>query len=123
MADEEETDKIMNDNVLNGTLDDMSVEDLRAELGDYLVYVLSKVDGRIGFYKFAGDTLAGRKAFYVNANALVSGFILDFGMETVGVSTVVNATNLKADYDLTGRKVVKSGPHGIFLQKGRKLIR
>lgn len=123
MADEEETDKIMDDNVLNGTLDDMSVEDLRAELGDYLVYVLSKVDGRIGFYKFAGDTLAGRKAFYVNANALVSGFILDFGMETVGVSTVVNATNLKADYDLTGRKVVKSGPHGIFLQKGRKLIR
>ena len=123
MADEEETDKIMDDNVLNGTLDDMSVEDLRAELGDYLVYVLSKVDGRLGFYKFAGDTLAGRKAFYVNANALVSGFILDFGMETVGVSTVVNATNLKADYDLTGRKVVKSGPHGIFLQKGRKLIR
>lgn len=123
MADEEETDKIMDDNVLNGTLDDMSVEDLRAELGDYLVYVLSKVDGRIGFYKFAGDTLAGRKAFYVNANALVSGFILDFGMETVGVSTVVNATNLKTTYDLTGRKVVKSGPHGIFLQKGRKLIR
>ena len=123
MADEEETDKIMDDNVLNGTLDDMSVEDLRAELGDYLVYVLSKVDGRIGFYKFAGDTLAGRKAFYVNANALVSGFILDFGMETVGVSTVVNATNLKADYDLTGRKVVKSGLHGLFLQKGRKLIR
>lgn len=124
MADEEETDKIMDDNVLNGTLDDMSVDDLRLELGDRPVYVFSKVNDRLGFYKFAGDTLAGRKAFYVPKDETeVSGFILDFGMETVGVSTVVNATNLKADYDLTGRKVVKSGPHGIFLQKGRKLIR
>ncbi|MCQ2292614.1 MAG: hypothetical protein MJZ54_01070 [Bacteroidaceae bacterium] len=26
-------------------------------------------------------------------------------------------------YDLTGRKVIKSGLHGLFLQKGRKLIR
>ncbi|MCQ2293927.1 MAG: bacterial Ig-like domain-containing protein [Bacteroidaceae bacterium] len=121
MADEEETDKIMDDNVLNGTLDDMSVEDLRAELGDYLVYVLSKVDGRIGFYKFAGDTLAGRKAFYVNANALVSGFILNFE-GTEGVNSVISAANLKAGYDLQGRRINQM-QKGINILNGKKIIK
>ena len=121
MADEEETDKIMDDNVLNGTLDDMSVEDLRAELGDYLVYVLSKVDGRLGFYQFVGDTLAGRKAFYVNANALVSGFILDFE-GTEGINSVISAANLKAGYDVQGRRINKM-QKGINILNGKKIIK
>ncbi len=121
MADEEETDKIMDDNVLNGTLDDMSVEDLRAELGDYPVYVLAKKNDRLGFYKFTGDTLAGRKAFYVNANALVSGFILDFE-GTEGINSVISATNLKAGYDIQGRKLNKM-QKGINILNGKKIFK
>ena len=121
MADEEETDKIMDDNVLNGTLDDMSVEDLRAELGDYVVYVLAKKNGRLGFYQFTGNTLAGRKAFYVNANALVSGFILDFN-GTEGINSVISATNLKAGYDIQGRKLNKM-QKGINILGGKKIIK
>lgn len=113
------------DSELSGVLVDTPVLERRHHGEPF--YVLSIVDGKVGFYMYADDaTLQANRAFLVGNEdepPSVSGFILDFGMETVGVSTVVNATNLKADYDLTGRKVVKSGPHGIFLQKGRKLIR
>ncbi|MCQ2206577.1 MAG: hypothetical protein MJZ43_07370, partial [Bacteroidaceae bacterium] len=42
-----------------------------------------------------------------------------------GIETQLSTLNsqLSTTYDLTGRKVVKSGLHGLFLQKGRKLIR
>ncbi len=123
MADDEKIGKIVDDNVLNGTLEDMSVDDLRLELGDRPVYVFSKVNDRLGFYKFGGDTLAGRKAFYVPKNETeINGFILDFGGQTVGVSTVMSATNLKAGFDIQGRKLNKI-QKGINVINGKKIIK
>ncbi|MBQ0164842.1 MAG: zinc ribbon domain-containing protein [Bacteroidales bacterium] len=85
-------------------------------------YVFSIVGGNPGFYKFAGTELKGFKAYYKPAVAHINGFSIDFGGQIVGVSTVMSATNLKAGYDIQGRRINKM-QKGINILNGQKIIK
>ena len=108
---------------LYGNFDDtdMTVEEAKADYGEN-IYVFSKVDNILGFYKYAGTTLAAHKAFYATENASINGFSLDFGGQTVGVNSVISATNLKAGYDIQGRRINKI-QKGISILNGKKIIK
>ena len=107
-------------NVLKGISSDTNVA---KNLFGTHIYVLSKVGGTMGFYNFGGSTLAAHKAFYAPKNTTkVNGFILDFGGLTEGVSTVMGATNLKAGFDIQGRRINKM-QKGINILNGQKIIK
>ena len=109
--------------VLYGNFDDtvMTVEEAKTVYGEN-IYVFSQVDNIMGFYKYAGTTLAAHKAFYATENASINGFSLDFGGQTVGVNSVISATNLKAGYDIQGRRINKI-QKGINILNGKKIIK
>ena len=88
-------------------------------------YVLSKVNNKLGFYRFDGQTLGANKAFYLHTTSIVTetqGFVLDFGGQTTGVDNVTTTTQSAASYDLQGRRVSKA-TRGLFIQNGVKVIR
>lgn len=111
-----------------GYAEDTSRETAMQEMGMYgfdLIYVLSKVNGQLGFYKYEGETLGAHKAFYATYSEIsdeINGFSLDFGGQTVGVSTVISATNLKAGFDIQGRRINKM-QKGINILNGKKIIK
>ena len=85
-------------------------------------YVFSIKDGTPGFYKFVGSELKGFKAYYQTSVASINGFSIDFGGQTVGVNSVISATNLKAGYDIQGRMINKM-QKGINVINGKKIIK
>lgn len=85
-------------------------------------YVLSVVDGQLGFYKYAGEIFKANRAFYLNTDPAINGFSLDFGGQIVGVNSVISAANLKAGYDIQGRKLNKI-QKGINILNGKKIIK
>lgn len=111
-----------------GYAEDTSRETAMQEMGMYgfdLIYVLSKVNGQLGFYKYEGETLGAHKAFYATYSEIsdeINGFSLDFGGQTVGVNTVISATNLKAGFDIQGRRINKM-QKGINILNGKKIIK
>ena len=109
-------------NVLIGNFDDtdMDVEDAKATYGNH-IYVFSKVDDKMGFYTYVGTTLAAHKAFFATEDVSVNGFILDFE-GTEGINSVISATNLKAGYDIQGRRINKV-QKGINILNGKKVIK
>ena len=109
--------------LLYGNFDntDITVEDAKADYGEN-IYVFSKKNEVLGFYQFAGATLAAHKAFFATKEASVQGFTLDFGGQTVGVNSVISAANLKAGYDIQGRMINKI-QKGINVINGKKIIK
>ena len=109
--------------LLYGNFDntDITVEDAQADYGEN-IYVFSKKNEVLGFYQFAGATLAAHKAFYATEEASIQGFTLDFGGQAVGVNSVISAANLKAGYDIQGRRINKL-QKGINVINGKKIIK
>ncbi len=87
--------------------------------GNYVFFIK---DSTPGFYKFVGSELKGFKAYYKPTVASINGFSLDFGGQTVGINSVISATNLKAGYDIQGRKLNKM-QKGINILGGKKIIK
>ncbi|MCQ2293130.1 MAG: zinc ribbon domain-containing protein [Bacteroidaceae bacterium] len=84
-------------------------------------YVFSIKNSTPGFYKFVGSSLQGFKAYYQTDVEMAKGFIIDFsGIE--GVNSVISATNLKAGYDIQGRRINKM-QKGINILNGKKIIK
>ena len=84
-------------------------------------YVFSIKNSAPGFYKFVGSSLQGFKAYYQTDVEMAKGFIIDFsGIE--GVNSVISATNLKAGYDIQGRRINKM-QKGINILNGKKIIK
>ena len=106
--------------LLSGYTKNTTVEDAKAALGNH-IYVFSKKDDVLGFYTYAGTTLAAHKAFYYTNDVSVNGFILDFN-GTEGINSVISATNLKAGYDIQGRRINKM-QKGINILGGKKIIK
>ena len=114
-------------NLLKGSVTDEYVA------GD--AYVLGNVNG-IGLYKAvlnkneAGET--GTTHFKNNANkaylpavagsANVASYSFRFGEGTTGVENVVVENEVKAIYDLTGRRVDNISAPGIYIVGGRKVL-
>lgn len=87
-------------------------------------YVLSVVEGQVGFYKFEGAKLAANKAYYVSDSA-VRGFYVDFtGEQTTGIykNENENENGNRVAFDLTGRRINASAK-GISIMAGKKVIR
>ena len=108
---------------LGGTVEEITLAQAKEDYSADNIYVLSKVSDVIGFYKYEGETLGAHKAFYAPYDATeINGFALDFGGQTVGVSTVISATNLKAGFDIQGRRINKM-QKGINILNGKKIIK
>ena len=87
------------------------------------IFVFSKKDDVLGFYKYVGSTLGAHKAFYATVSeAGINGFTLDFGGQAVGVGSVIRAANLKAGYDIQGRRINQM-QKGINILNGKKIIK
>lgn len=79
---------------------------------------LNIVDGVLGFYTYAGATVAAHKAYYI-APAGVSGLAIQFGTE--GISTIATNQSTKA-FDLQGRRI-QNTVKGIMILGGKKVIK
>ena len=98
------------------------------EAGTY--YALAQVDGVVGFYKdeFKNNRFQNNshKAYlYVAGSANVASYSFRFGEGTTGISEVKGENgNVKAIYDLTGRRVENISAPGIYIVNGvKKLVR
>jgi len=83
-------------------------------------YVLANGDAGVGFYKFAGATLAAGKA-YIEIAGDAAAKVLTFG-ETTSINGVadVKAGNAVI-YNLAGQRV-NNAQKGVFIQNGKKVV-
>ena len=114
-------------NLLNGTMSDTYIYEE--------AYVLGKVDGNFGFYKAAMNQLDGTawlanagKA-YLPVSALpasaqgAASFSFRFEEGTTGISEVKGENGeVKAIFDLTGRRVEAITAPGIYVVNGKKVL-
>lgn len=90
------------------------------------VYVLAKGSSGLGFYKYAGTTLAGFKA-YIPASALstTSASFIGFADDDItAVDAVIVNGQILSDqyYDLQGRKVVAPQKGQLYIHNGKKVL-
>ena len=90
-------------------------------------YVLSSVNSRLGFYKYAEDAkLKANRAYYQPSVASVSAFLLDFDETlTTGIDELSDVKYQKNNtYDLTGRAVnsARNVQRGIVIAGDKKII-
>ena len=99
------------------------IESLATETDGHTNYILNNVDGVIGFYKAAGNSVAAGKAYLqvpttaANAKSLK----IVFG-DTTGISEINNTA--KADgayYSISGVRVANP-TKGLYIQNGKKVI-
>lgn len=82
-------------------------------------YTLANESG-IGFYKFAGSSIAAGRCYLSSTSTLgVKGFTLNFGT-TTGINAVETSTNNVA-YDLSGRRVANP-TKGLYIINGKKTL-
>lgn len=83
-------------------------------------YVLANGDAGVGFYKFAGETLAAGKA-YIEIAGDAAAKVLTFG-ETTAINGVADVKADKAViYNLAGQRV-NNAQKGVFIQNGKKVV-
>ncbi len=117
-----------------GTLDEDVVNDFRGtfeskNVEEDEIYVLGIGNGAepvIGLYKAAENYSNGFKA-YLPAPATGAQGIAAYGVryaeDTTGIDEVVDASeNVKAVYDLTGRRVESINAPGIYIVNGKKVV-
>ena len=115
----------LGNNWLEGTLLDVVID--KAEGWSY--YVLGVVDGEVGFYnaKLGNDETkfknAANKAYLlVQGKSTAASYSFRFGGDTTGVENVVIENEVKAIYDLTGRRVEAITAPGIYIVGGKKVL-
>ena len=108
-------------NLLKGTVADKNIE------GE--AYVLGVVDGEVGLYKAAmtgTSWLNNANKAYLPASAVANKSAEFFGFDwdgTTGISEVKTENgNVKAIFDLTGRKVEAITAPGIYIVNGKKVL-
>ena len=108
-------------NLLKGTTVDTYI--------DEEAYVLSKVDGEVGFYKAEmvdGTWLNNATKAYLPASAVPNKSAAFYGFDwegTTGISEVKGESgNVKGIYDLTGRRVEAITAPGIYVVGGKKVL-
>ena len=110
-------------NLLKGTTVDTYLEEE--------AYVLSKVDGEVGFYKVEmvdGTWLNNANKAYLPASAVpaelqdAASFSFRFGEGTTGIEKVEISNEKSEIYDLTGRRVEEITAPGIYIVGGKKTL-
>lgn len=117
-------DVTIDNNALKGLTEGKSLLQTKEDNNGADIYVFSRVDGKVGFYKFGGATLKAHKAYYAPSNgADARGFVLDFGEEqTTGIINTNSNHNDNQTFDLLGRRV-NANAKGILIINGKKVIR
>ena len=90
-------------------------------------YVLGKVDGVVGLYKAdmaGGVWLNNANKAYLPATAAngAASYSFRFGEGTTAIENVVVENEVKAIFDLTGRKVEEITAPGIYIINGKKVL-
>jgi hypothetical protein len=107
-------------NLLEGTVTDKNIE------GE--AYVLGVVDGEVGLYKaLANGTswLNNANKAYLPASAVPNKTVAFYGFDwdgTTGIENVEVENEVKAIYDLTGRRVEEITAPGIYVVNGKKVL-
>ena len=108
-------------NLLKGTTVDTYI--------DEEAYILSKVDGVVGFYKTEmvdGIWLNNATNAYLPASAVLNKSAAFYGFDwdgTTGIEQITdNRVQSTAIYDLTGRRVEKITKSGIYIVNGKKVL-
>ena len=96
----------------------VATEDLN---GDGTIYVLNKVNGKVGFYKLStSGTLSKGKAYLKSGNA--APFLGFDGEDTTGIYSVERgALSVEGCYTLDGRRVAQP-TKGLYIVNGKKVI-
>ena len=100
-----------------------SQRDVKTSSVNGTVYTLAVKDGKLGFYKYTGTTLAARKAYLAIEGAGARVITLG-GDNTTGIATTErHATEADGQcYDLQGRRI--SQPQkGIYIVNGKKMVK
>ena len=113
--------KAIEDNALRGS----AAATYYTTAGTY--YALAVVEGEVGFYKdeFNNDRFQNNshKAYLYVANANnVATYSFAFGEGTTAVENVEVENEVKAIYDLTGRRVEEITAPGIYIVNGKKVL-
>ena len=90
-------------------------------------YALGLVDGKVGFYKDAFNNSRfqnnSHKAYlYVEGTQNAASYSFRFGEGTTGVENVEVENEVKAIFDLTGRRVEAITAPGIYIVNGKKVL-
>ena len=95
---------------------------------DFEAYVLGVVDGEVGLYKAkmaGGVWLNNANKAYLPASAVANKSAQFFGFDwdgTTGIENVEVENEVKAIYDLTGRRVEAITAPGIYIVGGKKVL-
>ena len=115
----------LGNNWLEGTLADAVIQ--KAEGWSY--YVLGVVDGQVGFYnaKLGEDNTkfkntANKAYLLVQGKSPIASYSFRFGEGTTNVENVVVENEVKAIYDLTGRRIEAITAPGIYIVNGKKVL-
>ena len=115
----------LGNNWLEGTLADAVIQ--KAEGWSY--YVLGVVDGQVGFYnaKLGEDNTqfkntANKAYLLVKGKSPIASYSFRFGEGTTNVENVVVENEVKAIYDLTGRRIEAITAPGIYIVGGKKVL-
>ena len=115
----------LGNNWLEGTLADAVIQ--KAEGWSY--YVLGVVDGQVGFYnaKLGEDNTkfkntANKAYLLVQGKSPIASYSFRFNEGTTNVENVVVENEVKAIYDLTGRRIEAITAPGIYIVNGKKVL-
>lgn len=109
------------DNAFVGTLENIT---LYTENGDVTNFILSKVDGVVGFFRVANDGVtlpAGRAYLPVENYNAARAFSIVFNDDTTGIVEVASKHPVGAIYTLWG-VCVKTPGKGLYIKNGKKML-
>ena len=97
------------------------------------VYVLNKVDNRLGFFHYTGENLKGQKAYLTLGYNEARGLVFSFEDGTTGICEMEEgrmANETGGIYDLSGRKLSSSSTpdaisrlrKGMYIVNGKKVF-
>ncbi|MBR0037601.1 MAG: hypothetical protein IJP70_08165 [Bacteroidales bacterium] len=95
--------------------------------GEYTNMILNKVDGNVGFYFAAGQTVAANRAYLHIATTLApdaeagAPMVIEFADEVTGIEAVEAETSANGIYNLAGQRVAKA-QKGLYIVNGKKVI-
>ena len=118
-----ETVEAFADNAFVGALEEIASLPTEGENGKN--YILSIVNGKVGFYQAAGKKVAAGKAYLqVSAEGAKEFYMMN--MENAVVTGINEVNTEKADnaiYNLNGVRVKDMSQKGVYIVNGKKVVK